>query len=74
MSATAEWLIWSNEHHAWWGPGHCGYPDNIASAGRYTLTQAMEICAGRSWMRGQVPPETMIHESCLPQVIAKEAA
>lgn len=67
----SRWLIWSNEHSAWWGPLCCGYPDNIAAAGRYTIEQAVDICTQRSWMRGQIPPETMIHESSLPQLIAK---
>lgn len=73
-AVNADWLIWSNEHNAWWGPGHCGYPDDIAAAGGYTLAQAIEICTQRSWMRGRVPPETMIHESSLPQAVARVPA
>ncbi|MCR4297541.1 MAG: hypothetical protein NUV75_02125 [Gallionella sp.] len=68
---SAGWLIWSNEHNAWWGPGCCGYPSDIASAGRYTLEQAINICTQRSWMLGHVPPETMVPESALPQIFAK---
>jgi hypothetical protein len=67
----SEWLIWSNEHSAWWGPESCGYPRDIASAGKYTLGQAISICTSRAWMRGQVPPETMIHESCIPHMFAQ---
>lgn len=58
-----EWLIWSNEHRAWWGPGRCGYPEKVSAAGRYTLTEARDICRSRHWADGVTPPETMIHES-----------
>ncbi len=62
-SEKAEWLIWSNEHRAWWGPRRCGYPRDIAEAGRYTLKDARNICRSRSWEVGHIPPETMIHEA-----------
>lgn len=41
----SDYLVWSNEHGRWWGPGHCGYVARIADAGRYTERQALEICA-----------------------------
>jgi predicted RNase H-like nuclease (RuvC/YqgF family) len=41
---TELYLIWSNEHSAWWGPGQLGYVTDPARAGRYTLQQAKEIC------------------------------
>jgi hypothetical protein len=40
-----EFLIWSNEHAAWWRPESRGYTDSIASAGLYTDEEATEICA-----------------------------
>jgi hypothetical protein len=67
----SEWLIWSNEHSAWWGPECRGYPRDIASAGKYTLEHAINICTSRTWTYGQVPPETMIHESCIPDSFAR---
>jgi hypothetical protein len=39
------WLIWSNEHRAWWRAESCGYTVDIAEAGRYTLAQGLYICA-----------------------------
>jgi hypothetical protein len=34
------WLIWSNEHQAWWGPGNRGYTVYKSKAGRYTIAEA----------------------------------
>lgn len=39
------WMIWSNEHGAWWGPGEVGYTSVIEAAGRYTLKDARRIVA-----------------------------
>lgn len=50
------YVIWSNEHKAWWGPGRAGYVARIADAGLYTRRNALDICftamAGR---RGKEP-------------------
>lgn len=42
------WLIWSNEHNAWWAPNSLGYTPSITKAGRYTLedTRARTMHAG----------------------------
>lgn len=40
---SAPWLIWSNEHAAWWGPGERGYTTVIEEAGRYTREEAEAI-------------------------------
>jgi hypothetical protein len=37
-------LIWSNEHHAWWGPAESGYTQHIDEAGRYRRDDADRIC------------------------------
>lgn len=34
------YLIWSNHHSAWWGPGGCGYRLNPDDGGRYTRADA----------------------------------
>lgn len=38
------YLIWSNEHKAWWRPNSRGYTQNMKSAGHYGLMEALEIC------------------------------
>lgn len=38
------YLIWSNEHRAWWRSGMCGYTTGLRDAGRYSRQQAMRIC------------------------------
>jgi hypothetical protein len=37
------WVIWSEEHGAWWGPGEHGYTRSLRSAGRYSKEDAKEI-------------------------------
>lgn len=44
MNETDDYLVWSNEHHGWWGPGSCGYTKNLYEAGHYTRAQALKIC------------------------------
>jgi hypothetical protein len=43
---AANYVVWSNEHAAWWGPKHCGYYTHLSSAGRYTRSDAIGICKG----------------------------
>jgi hypothetical protein len=38
-------LIWSNEHHAWWRENESGYTQHIDEAGRYDLEDADRIVA-----------------------------
>ncbi|TIN21516.1 MAG: hypothetical protein E5Y59_01795 [Mesorhizobium sp.] len=40
------YLVWSNEHKAWWGPDNAGYSTTLEAAGRYTRDGAMGICIG----------------------------
>jgi hypothetical protein len=37
------YLIWSEEHGAWWSPDQNGYTRSIREAGRYSLEQAIDI-------------------------------
>lgn len=39
------YLIWSNEHRAWWGPSFLGYEKKLTEAGGYTRNEALKICA-----------------------------
>ena len=64
-SPSPLYLIWSNEHDAWWRPESCGYTTFIESAGRYSKAEAEDICSfARSPVSNQVvPPEVMVEES-----------
>jgi hypothetical protein len=55
------WLVWSNEHSAWWRPNAAGYCTNVLDAGRYTLEEAMEHCDTRSRDPQKDDPEVMVH-------------
>lgn len=58
------YLIWSNEHQAWWGPVRWGYTTEISKAGRYSREQAVEIVReARGGMRpGENFPEIAVRE------------
>lgn len=45
-----QYLIWSEEHGAWWRPGKLGYTSSIKMAGRYNFERAMEIEANANQM------------------------
>jgi hypothetical protein len=46
LPPTADiYLIWSHEHHRWWGPGFNGYVQSFEKAGRYTHREALVTCA-----------------------------
>ena len=60
MEVFKEYVIWSNEHSAWWAHNRMGYARDIAAAGLYTKAEAMEIVANATmgqW-RGPAP----VHE------------
>jgi hypothetical protein len=40
---TKRYVIWSEEHGAWWRPGKRGYTRQLAKAGRYEKAEAEEI-------------------------------
>ncbi len=44
---SGSYLVWSNEHSAWWGPDHRGYTRVIDRAGRYERAEAMKIAGTR---------------------------
>jgi hypothetical protein len=56
------WIVWSNEHRAFWRPNRCGYTVRIEQAGRYTKAEAETICNGANYraisnLRSGTPPE-----------------
>lgn len=38
-----EFLIWSRDHQAWWGPERSGYTNDLERAGRYESGEAMDV-------------------------------
>lgn len=40
-----EYLIWSEEHGAWWAKNRCGYTHSMILAGRYNQSEAWSISA-----------------------------
>lgn len=59
------YLIWSNEHRAWWRPDSQGYTVNMGGAGRYSREDALRICAlGRDgWGARTGPSEIPVVEA-----------
>lgn len=54
---SGEYLIWSNEHRAWWRPKSQGYTVRTQAAGRYTREEAIAICAStRDGWRSETAP------------------
>lgn len=69
LSCPGQWLIWSNEHRAWWKPMKCGYTRDVQEAGRYSYEEARRIVddacfPGRTWTgnmhREEAPPEVLV--------------
>lgn len=64
-----EYVIWSNQHGAWWRANRMGYTRSIQFAGRYSREQAIEICHGATiahdWSRGS-PDELPVPIADLP--------
>lgn len=62
--APARWLIWSNEHEAWWRANRVGYTHQPDEAGRYPGEQARAICAEAGLVKGRfgatIPAELMV--------------
>ena len=40
---TKRYVIWSEEHGCWWGPGSHGYTRSLQAAGRYSKADAEAI-------------------------------
>ncbi|HEV7297950.1 MAG TPA: hypothetical protein VGN72_01190 [Tepidisphaeraceae bacterium] len=73
------WLVWSNEHNAWWRPEWKGYTQQVRDAGRYGLAEARQICDGppmnpRRWTAGEyhgTPDEVMVPSPEMLSALAK---
>jgi len=58
-----DYLVWSNEHAAWWAPGGRGYTTLTHMAGRYSKEQADEICRQANFRPGDINEVAVIAPS-----------
>jgi hypothetical protein len=65
LATQPRYLIWSNEHQAWWRANSDGYTIDVDQAGRYPRDRAIEIASGArdGWFHGVAPSEIAIAES-----------
>lgn len=63
------YLIWSNEHRAWWRPDARGYTLDIERAGRYSRDEAIKHSRTRDQYKGQPLPELPIREADLKEIV-----
>jgi hypothetical protein len=56
------YLVWSNEHHAWWRSNSQGYTTKVQVAGRYDRAEAIAISRGRGWPATGIPDEVPVRE------------
>lgn len=57
------WLIWSNEHKAWWAPDGNGYVRDRANAGLYEFEDALQIVADANRGLTHEPNEAMVPDN-----------
>lgn len=61
------YLVWSNEHRAWWRPNSAGYTTHVSAAGRYSRDEAIGIAKGArdgwSWRDSHIPDEIAVREA-----------
>lgn len=67
-----QYLIWSNEHSAWWRADSCGYVIDARGAGRYTREEAMGICGlcRAGWDPARKPSEIPVLASDIDELNA----
>ena len=77
--STEDYLIWSNEHRAWWGVARWGYVRDVDVAGRYSREEAISICqdalpsASHVGVISEVPVRVADLEEVLKDVIVPKA-
>lgn len=70
LSPEEEYLVWSNEHKAWWRPNNAGYTKSSKAAGRYTRAEALDISrrARNGWIKHDSTPDDLpIRVSDVPE-------
>lgn len=67
----ADYLVWSNEHRAWWRANSQGYARSILEAGRYTRAEAVDIAdkSRNGWKLDGRPDEIAVAIADLPAPI-----
>lgn len=77
----AQYVVWSFEHRAWWGPYHSGYTDHLGNAGRYDASEAGRIVTNSvlgeevaileqvAALNGAPTVESLWHQCDLPESI-----
>lgn len=65
-----EFLIWSIEHDAWWGPGSMGYTRDVKLAGAYERAEAERIVVHAN-LAGRLH-EAMIPVECVERGLSTE--
>ena len=69
----ADWyLIWSNEHRAWWRQKSQGYTTNIDTAGLYSRDEALRHCRGRDQMPNKPLPEIPVRQDDVMSILVPE--
>lgn len=58
--ATGRYLIWSNEHRAWWRPYRDGYTRRLLDAGWYDHGTAIAICVQAIASSKELPNEVPV--------------
>ncbi len=79
---SENFLIWSNEHEAWWRPNSAGYTTFLERAGRYTKDEALRICRSAGHRAGSrkrhIPSELPVREAdalaCAERIAPRETS
>jgi hypothetical protein len=61
---SEQYLIWSNQHRAWWRPDSRGYTTDHAQAGRYSREDAIFNSASAAHTK-DAPDEVPVREADL---------
>lgn len=64
-----DWLVWSNEHGAWWKPYGWGYTRELSEAGRYTKERADLICQQANYNR--INEVAILHPDQISLIVAQ---
>lgn len=66
-----KYLVWSNEHGAWWRQYAHGYTLDFNEAGRFTRMEAIKYSTARDQRPGERLPELPILEDDVKAVLTR---